>query len=652
MKHGINKINLNECVKPQDNFYEYACGGWMKNNPLQGEYSSFGVFNILAEESRKNVRELIENLSEEPESKEKGSISQKISDLYSMGMDMERRNREGVTPILPIIERIEQFERKDLAETIAWLSYGLDNTFFGFGVGPDPGDSNINMLHVSEAGLGLGDRDYYLEKNETNEKIMIAYKKYIIDLMKLAQYDDADAERIMENVVRIETEYARHKKTREERRDPLKGYNIISTAEFYSKYSNIPFKEIFRLSGLKDTDRLNITSPKYLDFINAYIETLSDRDIKDLMVYGAVSSSLGALDDRFYEVGFEFDKVVSGIEEKRPQWKRAMGMVNSMFGEAIGQLYVKKFFPEENKRYMLRLVDNLRISLHNHIEELSWMSQSTKEKAHEKLDAFKVKIGYPDKWKDYSEIDIDPKRSYQENLLAASEWFTRDNYSKLDKPVDKTEWYMTPQTVNAYYSPQSNEICFPAAILQPPFFDITADDAQNYGAIGVIIGHEMTHGFDDQGRQFDINGNINNWWNEEDETKFNALTDKLVSQFDAIEVAPGVNANGRFTLGENIADQGGLRIALSAYQRHMGNEDGSIIDGFTPLQRFYLSYAGVWANNIRPEEILLRTKSDPHSLSVNRVNATLKNIKEFMRAFSVKEGDAMWRNESDMVVIW
>lgn len=653
MKTGINQNNLDLTVDPRQDFYKYACGGWQKNHPLDGEYSQFGTFNVLAEEARDNVRSLIETLSDDSDAGIKGTITQKISDLYAMGMDMERRNKEGNTPMRPVLERIENFTKKNLAETVAWLSFGLDSTFFGYGVGPDPGNSNTNMLHLMEAGLGLGDRDYYLEKNETNDRILNAYREYIRKVMSLSGYDSEASRRISDTVIEIETEYARHKKTREERRDPILGYNVFTIDRLISDYPNFPWTDIFRLSGISEPKRINVSSLKFMAFINEYYPTLTERQIKDLMAFGAVSSSTGVLGEEFYDADFEmFSRVMSGVEEKKPLWKRAMAIPNSMFGEAVGQLYVKKYFPKENKEYMVRLVENLRGALGKHIRSLSWMSDSTKEKALEKLESLKVKIGYPDKWKDYSEIQIDPDKSYMENVLAASEWFTRDNYSKMDKPVDKEEWFMTPQTVNAYYSPLTNEICFPAGILQPPFFDINADDAQNYGAIGVVIGHEMTHGFDDSGRKYDKNGNLVNWWTKEDEEQFKLLTDRLEKQFDDVEIAPGVHANGKFTLGENIADQGGLRVALSAYEDSRDGKEADKIDGFSALQRFYLAYAGVWASNIRPEEILVRTQSDPHSLAENRVNVTLRNLAPFMDAFGIKEGDNMFRKESDRVIIW
>lgn len=653
LKQGINQNNLDTEIRPGENFYEYAVGGWQKNNPIKGEFSVYGTFTVLAEESRENVRNLIETLSEDPESSTQGTIAQKINDLYKQGLDIERRNREGASPLRPYLDRIETFTKDKASEIIAWLSFGLDSTFFGYGVGSDPSDSDRHMLNIMEAGLTLGDRDYYLVKSENNDRILKAYSEYLVKLMTLAGYSLSDAERIRDTVMEIETEFARHKKTREELRDPQKRYNPMTIEELSEKYPAFGWKEIFEASGLKDVKDVNVTSPGFMEFINDYYPTMTDRQIIDMMTYGAVSSSSGLFGEDFYKNSFElFGRVMSGTEEEKPLWKRAMGLVNSMFGEAVGQLYVKKYFPQENKEYMVGLVENLRSALGKHIRQLTWMSEATKEKALEKLAALRVKIGYPDKWKDYSEINIDPSKSYMENVLAASEWFTRDNYNRLGKPVDKDEWYMYPQTVNAYYSPQTNEICFPAGILQSPFFDINADDAINYGAIGVVIGHEMTHGFDDSGRQYDLKGNLSNWWLKEDEEKFKKLTDVLVKQFDEVEVAEGVHANGTFTLGENIADQGGLRISLTAYLDNCKESAAANIDGFTALQRFYLAYAGVWASNIRKEAILTRTQEDPHSLAVNRVNVTLRNLEPFFTAFGINEGEKMYRPKSERVTIW
>ena len=573
------KSNIDNSVDPKSDFYGYACGGWQKSHPLEGEYAIFGTFNLLGEEARRQVRDLIENLAADPDASVRDSIAQKVNDIYRQGLDMKERDRLGITPLLPMLERVEKMRKEDLTEILIWMMQGLESPFFTLGVGPDPADSDMNILHIGEAGLGLGDRDYYLVKNDTNGRILEAYHKYINRIMTLSGYDQESAERIWNSVIGIETEMARHKLTREERRDPMKRYNMRTLAEIRELYPLTDWDKLFEGVGLRNVKGANLSSPDYLGFIDSYIPRLTERELKDFLIAGIVMESTGVLGEDFYNADFElYDRVMSGTEEKKPLWKRAMTIPNSMFGEAIGQLYVEKYFPEKNKMYMLRLVENLRKALGSHIRSLQWMGAETKEKALDKLASLRVKIGYPDKWKDYSEIHIDPSRSYAENVLEASRWFTRDNFSKLDKPVDKEEWFMTPQTVNAYYAPSINEICFPAGILQPPYFDINADDALNYGAIGVVIGHEMIHGFDDQGRRYDKNGNLSNWWSDEDETKFKRLTEKLVKQFDAVEVAPGVHANGTFTLGENIADQGGLRVALTAYRDNCTESAGREID--------------------------------------------------------------------------
>lgn len=652
LKKGIDRNNLNPNIDPRVDFYKYACGGWMEEHPLKGEYASFGTFDLLRDNAREQLKDLILNLGEDPDSKIQGTIAQKVNDVYNQVLDKERLNREGVNPIKPILERVEHMDLDKLTENIVWLHQGYADTFFGAGVGIDAKNSNEHIFSVGEAGLSLGDRDYYLEENETNKKIMEGFHSYVVEMMKLAGFTEDEGERVWKAVIKIETEYALHKHTREQRRDPNLRYNIYSPEEMQEKFHFINWYEYFK--GLEvEPEKVNIANPGFLEFLTEFIPKLTEREIKDYVLYDVVSSASNLLGEQFEDLNFElYDRLMSGVEEKKPRWKKAMGLTNSIFGEAIGKLYVAKYFPDENKAYMKELVGNLKNALKEHIENLTWMSAETKEKAVDKLKNLTVKIGYPDKWKDYSEISINPEKTLWENVFKASLWFIKDNLSKLGKPVDKEEWHMYPQTVNAYYSPLNNEICFPAAILQPPYFDINADDSLNYGAIGVVIGHEMTHGFDDQGRQFDKDGNLVNWWTEEDEKNFNELAEKLVALFDKVEVAPGVNANGRFTLGENIADQGGLRVALTAYCEACKEGPMPTIDGLNPLQRFYLSYANVWAQNMREEEVLVRTKTDPHSLNKNRVNETLKNINEFFVAFKIHEGDPMYRDEKERVVIW
>lgn len=652
-KHGINLSNLDTEISPSFDFYQYACGGWMKANPLTAEYSRYGMFDFLREKNRLQVKELILGLADSEQSRIKGTNAQKVSDLYLMAMDTERRNAEGAKPLESQIKRINSMTEEDFIDVVAWLHNGIASVFFSTGVGSDPKNSDMNIMHIGEGPLTLGDRDYYLEKNETNDKIMEAYQLYVKKLMKLIGYSEEEQQRVWENVIAIETFMAQNKKTREQRRDPLLSYNLRGLNEITRDFSSIDWNRYFKILNIVPPESANVASPSYLEALNKYLPTLSLQAKKDFMVFNAVDEATGLLSDDFFDASFElFDKIMSGKEEPQPLWKRAMGLATSILGEAVGALYVEKYFPKENKDYMVNLVENLRKALGQHIDNLTWMSDATKSKAREKLSAMKVKIGYPDKWKDYSGIVVNPEISLLENVLEASKWYVRDNYSKLGKPVDKSEWHMTPQTVNAYYSPVTNEICFPAGILQAPYFDITADDALNYGAIGVIIGHEMTHGFDDQGRQFDKDGNLSNWWTEEDAKKFNSLADKLVEQFNAIEVLPGLHANGRYTLGENIADQGGLRIALTAYQKSQEEKETENIDGFTPLQRFYLSYGQIWASNIRKQEIEVCTKTDPHSLAKLRVNATLKNISQFFDAFGIIEGNKMYLSPDKRVIIW
>lgn len=655
MKQGIDRTNLDPEISPAQDFYHYACGGWIKKNPLTDEFARFGAFDRLREDNRKRLKDLITNLSEDPQSRVKGSVAQKVADLYALGMDEARLNREGAAPLKPILERVESVNRGNLASSLGYLHGGTADGFFSSGVGPDTENTDINILHISEAGLGLGDRDYYLVDSEENRKILKAYRKYIHTLASLAGYDDAAATRTVESVIKIETKIASLKMTKENRRNPRLRYNPHTPGEAKGLMPRFDWDAYF--AGLhidfNKLEKVNVTNPAFFRGLEDLLGSITDVEIADYLRFNAISSATGALSDDFINADFEmYDVTMSGKKELEPRWKRAMGMATSMFGEAVGEIYVRKYFPPESKEYMKNLVENLREGLGIHISRLEWMSDETKKNALDKLASLKVKIGYPDKWKDYSEIDIDPAESYLENVHKASRWFVADNYSKLGKPVDKEEWFMTPQTVNAYYSPLSNEICFPAGILQPPFYSPDYDDSLNYGAIGVVIGHEMTHGFDDQGRQFDKNGNLKDWWKESDSEAFNALAAKLVKQFDETEVLPGLFANGKYTLGENIADQGGLNVALTAFSRHGSPESQETIDGFTPLQRFFISYAGVWANNIREEEMRRATVSDPHSLGINRVNVTLRNLEPFFSAFGIKEGDMMFRPEEERVIIW
>ncbi|MBR5331937.1 MAG: M13 family metallopeptidase [Muribaculaceae bacterium] len=644
---GVDLANLNDSVAPQEDFYGYACGGWMKANPLKPEFSRFGTFDQLGENTREQVKSLITNL--DTKNAEKGSAAQQIGDLYALGMDSIRLNEEGANPIKQDIEIINNTKREDIIDLMASM-IGID-AFFGTGVDADMMNSNMNTMYWQQGGLGLGDRDYYLEDNENTNAIREAYKNFIKSITGLVGYDSIAQQRVVDNVMKIETELAKAAMTREELRDPMASYNPMAVEDVNKQYPNVDLHRYFQKQGL-DVDTVIIGQPKSLAAVDKIMKNADIQALQDYLVAGYISSAANFLSDDFINAQFELSKVISGVQQIQPRWKRALSIPNNMLGEAVGQLYVEKYFPQSSKDKMLELVENLKLALGQHIDNLTWMSDITKAKAHEKLSTFTVKIGFPDKWRDYSNLTIDPSKSYWENVKAAIKHNVDFSLADYGKPVDKSRWYMPPQTVNAYYSPLSNEICFPAGILQAPFFDPKADDAINYGAIGVVIGHEMIHGFDDQGRQFDKDGNLKDWWTAEDAEAFNKLADILVAQFDSIIVLGDTHANGRFTLGENIADQGGLRVAYTAYQNSLKDKERVDIDGFTPEQRFYLAYANVWAGNIRDEEILSRTKTDPHSLGRWRVNGTLPNLEEFFKAFDVKEGDKMFRPASERVVIW
>lgn len=648
-KTGAHHENLDESVSPKVDFYQYACGGWQKNNPLLPEYSRYGSFDVLGENNLKQLHELVENLRASKH--EQGSIAQKIGDLYSMGMDSVRLNAEGATPLKADLAKINAATRAEFSSLIEW-AHSFSGAFFGVGVMGDLKNSDMNILYWGQGALGLGDKDYYVVDDEQNLKIREAYKSYIVKVCKLAGYSEADANRVVANVMDIETELADAAMSRTEQRDLLAQYNIHTVAQLDSICPAINWNSYFASQYLPKIETLCVMQPKVLAKVNDLLQNKSEQAIKDYLSYSLIDAASSYLSDDFRAAAFEMSSTITGAEQDRPRWKRALAVPNGSLGEAVGQLYVEKYFPESSKKQMLELVGNLQKALSEHIANLTWMSDKTKALAQEKLAGFKVKIGYPDKWKDYTGITVDSKLSYWENVRNAGQFHMKEQNEKCGKPVDKTEWHMTPQTVNAYYDPSANEICFPAGILQAPFFSPDALDADNYGAIGVVIGHEMTHGFDDNGRKFNKDGNMIDWWTEEDANKFNGLADILVAQFDSVVVLGDKHANGRLTLGENIADQGGLRVAYTAYQKTQEAKENKAVDGFTPTQRFYLSYANVWAGNIRDEEILRRTIMDEHSLGKWRVNATLKNIAPFYDAFNIKEGDPMFLAPEKRVVIW
>ena len=651
---AIDAANFDTATAPNADFYQYATGGWQKNNPLKPEYSRYGSFDMLRDNNEKRINDLFAGMTAQKAAP--GSVEQKISDLYKMGLDSARLNAQALTPVKDDLDRISGIRTvKDAAPVVADLHRTTGNPLFAMGVESDLMNSNMNALYVSQSGLGMGDRDYYLDAE--NATLREGYVACLTQLFSLAGFDKAD-ERAA-SVLDFETKMAEAFRSNVQLRDVAAMYNPMSKKEFMKRYDAIDWDAYLTGVGCGEFDRIIVGQPEVLAAVNRLLKTEPIATVKNYLAAQTITSAAPYVDDDTYAAYFDFfGRQMSGRQEQRPRWKRAMSVPNSLLSEAVGEMYVAKYFPEEDKARMLELVKNLQTALSQHIDALDWMSAETKARAQEKLASFTVKIGYPDKWKDYSTLEIDPTKSYWENLKRANAWYTADNFAELGKPVDKAKWHMPPQMVNAYYNPPTNENCFPAAILQPPFFNPAADDAVNYGAIGVVIGHEMTHGFDDQGRHFDKDGNMNNWWTDADAAAFKTKTDVLVKQFDAIEVLPAKDgqpalyANGSLSLGENIADQGGLRVAWTAYNNSLEGKDAPApIDGFTDAQRFYLGYATLWAQNIRDEEIARLTKIDVHSLGKWRVNATLRNLQSFYDAFGITDG-AMFLPEEKRVIIW
>lgn len=648
---GVDRNNLDLTTTPGTDFYQYACGGWMKAHPLDPQYARFGTFDQMAESSREQLKELVLNLSKQQNAK--GTMAQKVGDIFNMGMDSTRLNSEGAKPLMKDIDFVKGVKKATLPEMVAFMHMGIASPFFDSGVMADLKNSDVNLMYIQQSGMGLGDRDYYLDEDANTKKVREAYLTYANKLFTFIGYKKNDAKKAAETVLKIEKELAKAAMTREEQRDYSKQYNIFTLEELQAKYPNFNWKSYFSGLGLDNVNRVCVSQLDFMKKVDELISTLKEKEIKEYLIFKYMDAAAPYLSDAFNEANFDvYSRALSGKQVMQPRWKRSLNVPNTLLGEGVGQLYVEKYFPAESKKKMKQLVDNLRIALGERIASLTWMSPKTKVNALVKLNSFTVKIGYPDKWRDYSAVSVNPELSYWENVLALKKFDAQFSYSQLGQPVDKDRWQMTPQTVNAYYDPSTNEICFPAGILQSPYFDPDADDACNYGAIGVVIGHEMTHGFDDQGRNFDQNGNMVDWWTEEDAKEFQKLADKLGAQYSAEIVADDVHANGTFTMGENIADHGGLRVAYAAFKKTEQGKGSTLIDGFTPDQRFYLSYANVWAANITKEEILRRTKVDPHSLGKNRVNVALRNLETFFNAFGIKAGDAMFRAEEDRVSIW
>lgn len=648
---GIDLANLDTTVAAGTDFFRYACGGWNDSHPLTAEYSRYGSFDMLAETNQKQLRELIESFASQ--TNEPGSQGQKIGDLYTLAMDSVKLNSDGVAPIKAQLDKIAAIsDRKQIVPMIAEMAYDGIGTYFSSYVYADPKNSALNIFQISQGGINLGEKEYYLDTDSVTANIREQYKLYITKLFKLAGFTDAEAEQKMNDVLEIETTIAKASFSAVQRRDPEANYHKMTYADLKKQFSGIDWDAYLKGLGVRGVEELNVEQIEPLQTVDKLISTLPLEKHISYLQYNLIDAAASCLSDDFVAARFDFyGKVLSGRQVNQPRWKRAVNAVNGMLGEVVGQMYVEKYFPAAAKERMVNLVKNLQTALGERIQAQEWMSDSTKAVAAEKLAAFHVKVGYPDKWKDYSSLEI-KKDSYWANVCRASEWAVRDMYSRVGKPVDKDEWLMTPQTVNAYYNPSTNEICFPAAILQYPFFDMNADDAFNYGAIGVVIGHEMTHGFDDQGRQFDKNGNLCDWWAAGDAERFNERAQVMVDFFNNIEVLPGLKANGQLTLGENLADHGGLNVAYLAYRNATKDAPLGVVDGFTADQRFFLAYAALWAGNIREEAIRQYTKSDPHSLGEWRVNGALPHIQAWYDAFGITDKDPMYIAPEKRVNIW
>ena len=650
---GITLTNMDTSVTPGNDFYQYADGGWIKSHPLKPEYSRYGTFDELAEKSQQQVKDLITEVSQK--TNEQGSIAQKISDLYLVAMDSDRLNKEGASPVQPYLEKVKAFSNKSqLTPLIADLFREGFSPFFRHSVGADDRNSSMNILHLGQGGFRMGDRDYYLSDDERSKGLRTKYVELIENLFTLNGYTPQEAKEASTAVMKIETQLATVASSRVALRDPVANYHKITLKELVKLSPEIDWNVLFDKIGAKDLKDLNVGQLNPIAEVSKIITTYPVQDIRYYLSWSIINTSAPYLSDTISNAHFAYyGKALSGAEVQRDRWKRAIGTIDGALGEATGQLYVEKYFPPVAKEKMLDLVHNLQTALGERIKNVSWMSDTTKVKALDKLAAFHIKIGYPDKWRDYSSLTIDKKDSYWTNIVRSNSFAYDYMMSKFNKPVDKDEWLMTPQTVNAYYNPSTNEICFPAAILQPPFFQLDADDAVNYGAIGVVIGHEMTHGFDDEGRQFDKEGNLSDWWTADDAKRFEEHTKVLVDYYNQIVVIDSVHASGALTLGENIADQGGLHVSWQAYQNTLkGKAAPAPIDGLTDAQRFFLAYSTVWAGNIRDAEILQRTKIDPHSLGKWRVDGALPHMDPWYDAFDIKPNDAMYVPKEKRVSIW
>jgi putative endopeptidase len=655
LSSGLDRANFDSTVRPGDDFFGYACGGWMKKNPLPAAYSRYGSFDQLQETNDKRINGILSELLNGTYAE--GTVEQKLSDLYKLAMDSVRRNQEGVAPVMPLIKRLEEAKTNAqlMAIQLERAPYG-EQEFFHADFGADDKHATQNILNVYQGGLTLGQKEYYLDNDKATADIREAFKQHIVKMFQLFGFSKSAATKKMQNILKVETALAKVSKSRTELRDPEANYNKMTLQEFQMKYPNLPLEKVMNAKGVESQylQEMVVGQPAFLEGANLLVGSIKPSEYRDVMEWGVINGAANYLSDATVAEKFDFEgRVLSGRQEDHPLWKRSTAQVERMMGEALGKIYAEKYFPESSKQRMTTLVKNLQIALGERIAAQDWMDDSTKVNALLKLNTFYVKIGYPDKWTDISALKIDPKKSYYENVRACRKFWNKWGIEhRVGKPVDRDDWHMNPQTVNAYYNPTTNEICFPAGILQYPFFDPTADDAFNYGAIGVVIGHEMTHGFDDQGRRFDKDGNMKDWWTEADGKNFTERTDKYADFFSKIDVLPDLKANGRLTLGENLADHGGLQVAFAAYRNATKYAPLGEMDGLTADQRFFHAYAGVWAGNITEAEIRKRTKSDPHSLGRWRVNGALPHVDAWYEAFGIKEGDKMFIPQSERLQLW
>lgn len=649
---GIDLANMDTTVSAGTDFFRYACGGWNDAHPLTAEYSRYGTFDELFENSQTQLRELIEGLAAQ-KNNQAGSAAQKIGDLYNMAMDSVTLNKQGAEPVKAMLDKIAGLKDKsEIVPMMTEMAHIGIGTYFHSYVYADPKNSSLNIFQMGQGGINLGEKEYYLDTDSITQNIREQYKLYIGKLFQLAGFSEADAQQKVADVMEIETAIAKVSRSATELRDPEANYHKMSFDELKKTIAGIDWDAYMKGLGIQAPAELNVEQVEPIQEVARLMNTLPLSKHVSYLEYNLLDAAASCLSDDFVAARFDFyGKVLSGRQVNQPRWKRAVNSVNGMLGELVGEMYVEKYFPAAAKERMVKLVKNLQTALGERIDAQEWMSDSTKIRAHEKLATFHVKVGYPDKWKDYSKLEI-KNDSYWANVCRASEWGFNDMYSRIGKPVDKDEWLMTPQTVNAYYNPSTNEICFPAAILQPPFFNMEADDAANYGAIGVVIGHEMTHGFDDQGRQFDKDGNLTDWWAPGDADRFKERAQVMVDFFNKIEVLPGLQANGELTLGENLADHGGLNVAYLAFQNATKDAPLGVVDGFTPEQRFFLAYATLWAGNIRDEQIRVYTKSDPHSLGKWRVNGALPHIQAWYDAFHITPSDSLYVAPENRVNVW